>query len=120
MPTPEYMGKFEMVRSFVGYENNLQMWGQLWLNRTANTIGGWLLNSWSQLGAPYWTPKMHFLDKSDGKLYHVILQIGHSMDLHGEDTNIEPERAKFIRKMVEKWELEWLKDEAKKTLSKNS
>jgi hypothetical protein len=37
-----------------------------------------------------------------------------SMNLHGEDKNIDPERAKFIRKMLEKWELEWLRDEGKK------
>ncbi len=114
MAIPEHMGKFEMVRSFVGYEDNLRMWGQLWLNRTGSTVGGWLVNSWSERGAPYWTPRMHWFDKSDGKMYNVILQIGRSMDLHGEDTNIEPERAKFIRKMLEKWELEWMQDEGKK------
>jgi hypothetical protein len=115
MPTPEHMGKFEMVRSFAGYEDNLRIWGQLYINKTGHTLGGWLLNSWSEHGAPYWTPKFHWFDKSDGKLYVVHLEFGRAINLLGEDANIEPERAKFIRKMVEKWELEWLQDEGKKT-----
>lgn len=111
---PEHLGKFEMVRSFVGYEDNLRMWGQLYINRTGSTVGGWLLNSWSEHGALYWTAKFHWFDKSDGKVYQVYLEFGRAINLHGEDTNIEPERAKFIRKMVEKWESEWMQDAGKK------
>ncbi len=113
MPSPEHLGKFEMVGSFGGSEDNLHIWGKLHINRTGRTVGGWLLDSWSD-GAPYWLPKFHWFDKSDGKLYHVYLEFGRAVNLHGEDTNIDPKRAKFIRKMVEKWELEWLEDEGKK------
>ena len=62
-------------------------------------------------------PKLHWFDRSDGKLYHVFLSIGYaggsSMNLRGEDTDIDPKRAMFIRKMLEKWELEWMQEEAK-------
>jgi hypothetical protein len=116
MPTPEHLGKFEMVSDRVGYEDNLRMWGKLYVNRTGLTVGGWLLNSWSELGAPYWTPKMHWFERGEEKFYSVYLDFGHgSINLHGEDTKVEPERAKFMRKMMEKWELEWLQDEGKKT-----
>jgi hypothetical protein len=36
------------------------------------------------------------------------------MDLDGEDTNIEPERTKFIRATAHKWEQEWLAEEGNK------
>jgi len=36
------------------------------------------------------------------------------MNLAGEDTEIEPERSKFIRETVEQWETEWLQEEANK------
>jgi hypothetical protein len=110
---PEHMGEFEMVRSFAGYEDSKRMWGRLYVNRTGNTVGGWLLDSWSEHGAPYWMPKVNWFDKSDGKFYHVYLEFGRAINLHGEDAKIEPERAKFIKKMLDKWELEWMQDEAK-------
>jgi hypothetical protein len=107
----------ERIRSFVGYEDNLRMWGQLYVSRTGRTVVGWLLDSWSKHGEPYWLPKLHWFDKSDEKLYHVYLSMGYaggsSMNLHGEDKDIDPKRGKFVRKMLEKWELEWLQDEGK-------
>jgi len=81
---------------------------------TGRTVGGWLVNSWSVFGAPYWTPKLHWLDKKENKLCHVGLNAQSSMDLDGEDTSIDPERAKFIRATVDKWEQEWLAEEGKK------
>jgi hypothetical protein len=54
---------------------------------------------------------MHWLDKKENKLYRVQLNIdfGHSsMNLHGEDAGIDPERGKFIRATVDGWEQEWL------------
>jgi hypothetical protein len=106
--------QLERIRSFVGHEDNLHMWGQLFISRTGHTVGGWLLDSWSELGAPYWLPKLHWFDKGKNKLYHVYLDFGSgSMNLHGEDAEVDPKRAKFIRGMLEKWELQWLQDEGK-------
>jgi hypothetical protein len=103
-----------MIRSFVGHDGNLRMWGQLHVSQTGRTVGGWLVDSWSELGAPYWNPKLHWFDKFENKFYHVNKDFDrHSMNLHGEDRDIDPKRAGFIRKMVDKWELEWLQDEAK-------
>jgi len=114
MAQPEHLGKFQMVRDCIGYENDLRIWGKLYVNRTGRTVGGWLLNSWSLQGAPYWTAKMHWFDRGEEKFYKVYLDFGiGSINLHGEDTEVEPERAKFMRKMMEKWEVEWMHDEAK-------
>ena len=108
--------QLEMVRSFVGYEDNNRMWGKIYVSRTGRTVGGWLLDSWSEHGAPYWRPKLHWFDKGDGKFYHAYLDLDRQA-IHlrsGDDKEVEPERAKFIKKMLDKWELEWLQDEAKK------
>jgi len=90
------------------------MWAQLFISQTGGTVRGWLLDSWSEHGAPYWLPKLHWFDRGDEKFYHVDMGdgFGGSSTLHrrGEDTDIDPKRAGFIRKMLEKWELEWLQD----------
>lgn len=73
------------------------------------------MNSWSELGGPYWQPEMHWFDKGENKFYHAYLDLNRrSMNLHSEDKDIDPKRASFIQKMLKKWELEWLQDEGKK------
>lgn len=60
---------------------------------------------------------MHWFDKKENKLYHVQLDIGFghgTMSIHGEDAEIDPERAKFIRSTIAQWEEEWLDAEAQK------
>ncbi len=107
----------ERILSRLTQKDNLRMWGKLYVSKTGQTVGGWLVDSWSENGAPYWQPKMHWLDKKENKLCHVQLNVdfGHSsMNIHGEDADIEPERAKFIRATVGQWEQEWLEAEAKK------
>jgi tRNA(Ile)-lysidine synthase TilS/MesJ len=109
--------QIEKILSRLTNLDNLRMWGQLYVSKTGQTAGGWLVDSWSENGAPYWHPNMHWLDKKESKLYHVQLDIGFghgSMNIHGEDTEIDPERANFIRTTVAQWEKEWLEDEAKK------
>jgi hypothetical protein len=106
----------EKILSRITHKDNLRMWGQLYVSKTGRTVGGWLVDSWSEHGAPYWTPKMHWFAKQEGKLYHVQLNVdyGHSsMNIYGEDVDIASERSKFIRETLEKWELEWLEDESK-------
>ena len=111
---PKHVDRLQNIRSFAGHDDNLRMWGKLHVSQTGRTVGGWLVDSWSEHGAPYWQPKVHWFDKGENKFYHVYMDFDrHSMNLHGEDTDIEPDRAKFIRKMLEKWELEWLQEQAK-------
>jgi hypothetical protein len=112
MAQAEKIDRLQMIRSFVGSDDNLRMWGNLYTSQTGRTIGGWLVNSWSELGAPYWQPQMRWFEKGENKFYHVKLGVGPSMNLHGEDEDIDPKRASFIRKMMDKWELEWLQDES--------
>ncbi len=115
---PEKVDQLERIDSrLTRREDNLRMWGQLYVSRTGRTVGGWLVDSWSEHGAPYWRPKMHWFDKKENKLYHVYMNVDwgrSSLNLHGEATDIEPERAKFIRETLSKWEEEWLAEEAKK------
>ena len=107
----------EKVRSCLAHEGNLRMWGQLYVSRMDGTVAGWLVDSWSENGAPYWNPKMHWLDRRENNIYNVYLDIGlgqSSMNLRGEDIDIDDERAKFILATVDKWEQEWLAEEGKK------
>ncbi len=93
------------------------MWGKLFASKTGRTVGGWLVDSWSENGAPCWHPQMHWFDKKEDKIYLVQLSVdwGRSaMKIYGEDTSLEPDRAKFILETVSKWEEEWLAEEAKK------
>jgi hypothetical protein len=84
--------------------------GKLFLSKTDRTIVGWLVDSWSENGSPYWQPKMHWLDETKDKLCHFEFPL----KMRTEDTSIDPERAKFIRETVSKWKEEWLAQEAKK------
>jgi len=109
--------QIEKVDSRLTHKDNLRMWGQLYVSRTGRTVGGWLVDSWSENGAPYWHPKMHWFDKKENKLCNAYLKVdfgSSSMNIYGEDTEIDPERAKFIRATVAQWEQEWLEAEAKK------
>lgn len=106
----------EKVYSRSKHKGNLRMWGQLYISASERTVGGWLVDSWSENGAPYWHCKMHWFDKKENKLHSAHLNVDFrpsAVSLSGEDTEIEPERAKFIRETVEQWEREWLQEEAK-------
>jgi hypothetical protein len=109
VPTP-------IKRVFSGYANqdNLNIWGRLFIDQTGRGADGWLVDSWSVGGAPYWQAHMNWVTTKDKKIY--LLQIGiHSQtNIYGEDTEIEPDRAEFIRASIAKWEREWLDEEAKR------
>jgi hypothetical protein len=109
--------QIEKIYARLIHQGNLVVWGQLYVSNTGRTVGGWLVNSWSENGAPYWHPKMHWFDKKENKLNHVYLNVDFvqsAMNVIGEDTDIDPERAKFIRATVDKWEGEWLAEEGNK------
>jgi len=109
----------ERVYSRSLHKENLRMWGKLYLCKTGRTVSGWLVDSWSENGAPYWRPKMHWFDKNADKLNHVYLQFDLSaMQLHEEHTDVEPERDKFIREKVEHWETEWLQEQSEERLKR--
>jgi hypothetical protein len=109
--------QIEQASNHAGAQDNLSIWGKLYLNRKDRTVAGWLVDSWSTGGTPYWHPKIHWLAKDDGKIYRVYLNIDvrfHAMNLSGEAADIEPERADFIRANVAKWEIEWLNRASRK------
>jgi hypothetical protein len=108
---PEHVDRLQHIRSYTGREGNLVMWGKLHISQTGRTVGGWLVDSWSENGAPYWQGQMHWFDRAENKFYHVYFTRPGALDLRGEDKDIDPKRAAFIRKMVDKWEGEWLKEE---------
>jgi hypothetical protein len=60
-------------------------------------------------------PRLHFVPKEDGKIYKIHLS-GNFANIQddGEDTEIEPHRAAFIKATIALWEQEWLEEEAKK------
>jgi hypothetical protein len=100
---------------FSGYErrDNLNIWGQLRIDNTGRGDDGWLVDSWSVGGAPYWQPHMNWVAIKDKKIYRMSSGVRGSLTESGEDTEIEPERAVFIQASIKKWEQEWLDEEAK-------
>ena len=109
--------QIEQIYSRAEFQGNLHMWGKLFVEKLNHTIGGWLVDSWSEGGAPYWQPQMHWFAKKDDKIYRVQMNIGmhgSTMNIFGEDTDIDLERAKFIRENVAKWEQDWIDSETKK------
>ena len=99
-----------------GSEGNLYMWGKLYVYRPALTVAGWLVDSWSINGSPYWQPEVHWLDKKEDKVWRIQMNLNlgrRAMNIHGADKEIDPARAKFIRATVERWEKEWYDDGAK-------
>lgn len=113
MPT-----RIEQVYSRVASKENLRMWGKLYLPKGELTGGGWLIDSWAEGGAPYWRPKMSWLDRKENKLQRAYLNFETGAIQYGQDKEIEPERAKFIRETIEQWEKDWLQaqgEESKRT-----
>ena len=86
------------------------MWGALHTDVRGEVVG-WLVDTWTEASAePHLRPKMHWVPRIDGKFYHVQLSIDFrsSMIVFDEDTEIEPNRAVFIKKTLALWEQEWL------------
>jgi hypothetical protein len=108
--------QIEKIYNRLTRRENLCMWGHLYLSKTGQSGGGWLVDSWSEHGAPYWLPKMHWVERPENKLSHTYLNMGYggAIQLRSEDTGVEPDRAIFIRGMVEQWALEWLKEQENK------
>ena len=104
------------IHSRTACEGGKQMWGQLCVDRLGRVPGGWLINSWSELDAPYWENEFHWFDKKTNKLHITKLnlaQSGGEISILEEDTEIEAERAAFIRHNIDRWELEWLENQMK-------
>lgn len=102
--------KTEIVVRKSKTEKNLRMWGHLYIDVLDRKIVGWIVNSWSENGEPYWYPKLHWLDRQDDKLRFAKLEVDFaigSTHVLGEDSKIEPARDKFIRLTVAEWEQEW-------------
>lgn len=86
------------------------MSGHLFIDKSG-AILGWLVNTWTERGImPPLRPRMHWVSK-DGKLRRAFLQLDYmAVQPLNEDTEIEPQRAAFIRATIENWEQEYLKE----------
>jgi len=108
---PDESRRIERIFSRSGLRGNLGMWAHLNVDTSGTTAGGWLVNTWSQGGAPYWQPRFHWFERQNNKIYRALLNIGThggNVNMVGEATDIEPEREAFIRENIAKWEEEWL------------
>jgi len=107
----------EKIYSRTTSVGNISMWGTLHVSRQTGKIKGWLTDSWSQGGPPYLHPKLYWLTKPDYKFHHVRLNIDYrsTIELGPEETDVEPERAAFIRTTLGQWEQDWLEDQSKKS-----
>ena len=102
----------EQILSRAAFEGIHNMWGKMYVDKEGKTVGGWLVDSWTQGGSAteQWRPQMHWLDRTTGKLHKVGLNVagsGGNIDMGPEDTAIDPKRAEFIQKNTRKWEQEW-------------
>ena len=109
--------QIEQIYSRAEFQGNLHMWGKLFVEKVKPHNRGLVSRFVSEGGAPYWQPQMHWFAKKDDKIYRVQMNIGmhgSTMNIFGEDTDIDLERAKFIRENVAKWEQDWIDSETKK------
>lgn len=115
--TAEQQDSLEKVYSRTTRLDNLRMWGSLHVSRRTGRVAGWIIDSWSEWGAPYLRPKMHWVSYSDHKLYLMKLNIDFTSTMHlgPEDTDVEIERLIFVRATLPQWERDWIEQEAKKT-----
>jgi hypothetical protein len=107
--TSRETGKNEQILSHAASRDNFNMWGKIAVDKTGSKVGGWLVGSWSVGAAPNWIPTMHYYSREDCKFYFVRPNIALAkMDLNvdQEDTDLDPERAKFIMQNIEIWERE--------------
>jgi hypothetical protein len=107
--TSRETGKNERILNYATSRDNFNMWGKIAVDETGWNVGGWLVGSRSVGAAPYWIPTMHYYSREDGKFYFVRPNIALAkMDLivDQEDTDLDPERAKFILENIDTWERE--------------
>ena len=110
------MARIERVFSGTARQDTLNIWGKLFIDKTGRGDDGWLIDSWCEGGAPYWQSRMNWVATKDKKIYLVQMNLGvhnSQMNICGEDADIEPGRAEFIRASIAKWERERLDEEAK-------
>jgi len=115
--TAEQEDSLEKVYSRTTRVDNLNMWGSLHVSRRTGKVAGWVVDSWSEWGAPYLRPKMHWVRYPDHKLHQMKLNIDFTstMSVGPEDTGVEMERLIFIRATLPQWERDWIDQETKKT-----
>jgi hypothetical protein len=107
--TSRETAKNEQILSHAASRDNFNMWGKIAVNGTGRNVGGWLVGSWSVGPAPYWIPRMHYYSREDGKFYFVRLNMAPAkmnLNVEQEDTDLDPERAKFIMENIDTWERE--------------
>jgi len=91
------------------------MSGSLYLNRLNGTVSGWVANTWTgPAGTPHLPPRMYWVANESGKLYDMRIRVDtlSVMEMGGEATGVEPDRAAFIRATLAMWEQEYLEQQA--------
>ena len=94
----------------------ISMWGTLHANQLTGALVGWIVDTWSEPGVmPPLHPRMHWVPRQDGKFYRMRLNIDYrcTVEFFGEDTEIEPHRAAFIRATLAIWEEQYLEEKAR-------
>jgi hypothetical protein len=104
------MPPIERIFSSMEVQDNLYMWGKLFIDKTGQGDNGWLVDSWSENGEPYWVARLNWVKAIDKTIHAVQMSVG-QMDIYPEDTEIEPERAKFILETIKKFERKWMEQE---------
>lgn len=105
--TSRETGNNERILSHAASRDNLNMWAKIAVNETGRKVGGWLVGSWSVGAAPNWIPTMHYYSHEDGRFYFVRPNIALAkmeLNVDQEDTDLDPERAKFIMENIDTWE----------------
>ena len=110
------LAPFEKEGSLRFTKDNMRVWGRKFVNKEVRHAGswvahrGWVVESWSEGGAPHWQPKMHWVDRRDRELRDLfptlrcLFPTDAGLQLGDEDKDIEPERAEFIRTAVKEFE----------------
>jgi hypothetical protein len=99
--------KTDQLLSREAAQGDLRMWGKIAVD--AIGAGDWLVGSWSVDGVPRWIPRMHYYRREDRTFYLVRPNIAPArMDLivDQEDTDLDPQRARFLTENIESWERE--------------
>jgi hypothetical protein len=88
----------------------ISMSGALRTNQLTGAVVGWIVTTWNDTGGmPPLGYKTHWVPKEGGKFMLLKADFGSSVEVFGEDTEMEPQRATFILATLTIWEQEYLK-----------
>jgi hypothetical protein len=98
----------EKIYTRGGYRDGVNIWGHLYLDKTGQSVGGWLINTWNELRDPKYPSQFNWFDPVTKKIHKA--NVGFTIEVLQEDTDIDPFRKQFIRDSIAEWESDWLKE----------